>query len=368
MPLTARSLFCLWAIAATLPLVLGCGNRPSPQPAPPAAAERAKDPDIPQITDVAELDRLIDETANDNDAPELASKPRPLYAETFDWAEQARAMGALHTLLNQNGEYLWPRLLRHLDDKRYVFTCDDNGEVRNMTIENICWLIAYYDLVHPFGGTWPNRSEIPNIISEGLEKFFPPPHDDFRGWCNARQGKPLWELQAEVGEWSIKTIEGLKLISDEEKADRVARINAIIDQLRHKREPIVFKRLPFEPRGFTVKEANEIRERYKERVGAGLKPVRDSKPRPIERTYLRRTLNEWLVLAKSDAPNDRAYAARSLREHGERRIHQRCEASHSRPNRLTQGSQPVGTTRRRDGPGRFISPSEAGHSGAARTA
>ena len=114
-------------------------------------------------------------------------------------------MQALDVLLRGNGAELWPRLIKYLDDDRYVFTCEINGAVSNLTIWHR-WLIAYYDLVEPFGHVWPNQSEIPNVISAGGQTFFPPPHRDLKGWYRARQRKPLWQLQVELGEWELRQL------------------------------------------------------------------------------------------------------------------------------------------------------------------
>jgi hypothetical protein len=223
---------------------------------------RAQQPVVdPKTARARELDRFIDALANRNQPPRVAGS-YALFSEKYDWAEQQRVQTALDVLVKHSGADLWPRLLAHLDDKRYALTNKINGVVANMTIGSICWNIAYCDLVTPFSDSWPNRSEISGNIFVGGVKLTAPPHHDLKTWYHARQGKALWELQVELGEWGIKTMEGLTELDKDEKVQCIQRSKATIDLLRRTKNPIVNKRWPYETDYFDAHEAKKMREEY----------------------------------------------------------------------------------------------------------
>jgi hypothetical protein len=212
-----------------------------------------------------ELDELINALENRNDPPSLADdngkKHGPLFDPYYSWVEQDRVIKALDTLTKRNSDVLLPLLIKYLEDKRYSLTTKINGTEINMTIGFICWNIAYNDLIYPFRG-WPNYSDIPNVISGGGKVHFPPPRQNLKEWYQARKDKTLWELQVEVGEWAIKTLEDAKEISDKDKSLGLKMTKEAVDKLRKTKNPIVFYRFPYEMNCFDAQKAKDIREKY----------------------------------------------------------------------------------------------------------
>jgi hypothetical protein len=256
-----------WVSAIALPLVLWfavaaaaiCWSSEILAQSPPLDPKSAR---------VHELDRLIDALANHNEPPRLVANTA-LFSEKYDWAEQQRVIKAVDVLVREKkkSDDVWPRLVEHIGDERYSLTCEFNGGVGNRTIGSICWDIAYHDLLAPFSGSWPNASEIPGNIFVGGVALTVPPHHDLRTWYHARQGKPLWELQVELGEWGIKTVEGLTELAKDKKAWSIQKTKATIDILRRTKKPIV-RKLPwsYETKFFDAQEAKEIREEYLKRA------------------------------------------------------------------------------------------------------
>jgi hypothetical protein len=283
-----------------------------------------------KIVNINNLDLLIDDLANRNEPPRIVEhlyidNPEnesligvsnlPLFSDKYDWAEQRRVFNACKILVKRNGADLWPFLVEHIGDKRYTFTCtlDDFG--KNITIGSICWQIAYGDLINPFSHFWPSKTEIRGAISWGGRSYIPPPYHDLKGWCDARQGKPLWELQVELGQWGIQSLEDLKEMPNEEKTDLIRKIKATIEVLQQDKKPIVDNRQPLffdQARYFDARKAEEIREEYRIRICIGAEPKPESALEQKEPRYLEKTLNEWITLTKHKDVKIRAYATRAL--------------------------------------------------------
>jgi hypothetical protein len=280
-----------------------------------------------------ELGRLVDALASHNRPAEIVENfavsnidgmrhlvdgnNLPLFSEDYDWADQQRVLEACDRLVKRQGGDLWPCLVEHLGDKRYAFTCLLNDRGANITVGNFCSVIAYRDLVEPFRAVWPNEANFPvgGAISMKHQLFIAPPCHDLARWCHARRSKPLWELQIELGEWGIRMIESLKDVPEDQKAVLIKRTRAVIDGLRRTKTPIVQNRFsPYseDAHYLNAREAKEIREEYRNRVSAGLKPQPDTKTDIEGSTYLGKTLDEWTRLAKSKDPRVRSYAAQAL--------------------------------------------------------
>jgi hypothetical protein len=207
-----------------------------------------------------DLDRLIDSLANHNEQPRFQINS-PIFAVNYDWNEQDRVVKVINFLIEHNSVDLFPRLIKNLDDKRYSLTCEINGHAFNMTIGYICWTVAYKNLLAPFRGSWPNRSEIINVISGGDKIYYPPPYPNLKEWYQARKDKPLWEMQIEIGEWAIKTIENSNEISEHDKSIGIRMTKEVIDMLRKTKKPIFIKQFG-EIDYFNEHKAKEIREKY----------------------------------------------------------------------------------------------------------
>jgi hypothetical protein len=295
-------------VVATALLCFSCIAQAKPPAADPKSADDRK------------RDQLIDAIANRNEPPRLAddngATHPPLFAANYDWTEQDRVIKAIDVLVREKNKSddLWSRLAEHIDDKRYALTYEFNDGVGDRTVGEICRNIAYADLMKPFGFLWPNNIDIPNVISVNDKFFRPPPCRDLKGWCHARQGKPLWELQVEIGEWGIKTMEGLAELDKDKKALAIQKSKETIDTLRRTKKPIVNEHWRHETKFFNAQEAMDIREKYLTRVSIGLGPKPDSTNEP---TYLQRTLSEWFVLAKNKDSRVRVYAAQALGDLGE---------------------------------------------------
>ena len=91
-----------------------------------------------------------------------------------------------------------------------------------------------------------------NYVSEKSRDFLPNSvqvelhyarHLDSRGglvaWYRARKGKPLYELQIEVCQWAIKTVEDARGAAEEPKKQFIAAVKKQIESLRRTGKPAV---------------------------------------------------------------------------------------------------------------------------------
>ncbi len=201
-----------------------------------------------------QLEALIDALANKNKPPKLPEivafreSHRPPFDAKYDWTEQERVWKACLTLLQRertDGNDLWQHIAEHADDKRYAFTCwteshDPYVGPYNIRVGEICRHIAYRDLVCAFAQIWEGGPIFDVRLDDG--HFYKDlPWRDVKTWCRARPGKPLWELQIEVGQWGIKKLEGVDGAQNKEKADSLQKTPALIDALRKTKKPIVNK-------------------------------------------------------------------------------------------------------------------------------
>ena len=270
---------------------------------PSAQAQRVTGAHRSANADNREIEQLIEALASRNEQPKFIEGYRatgglcPLYDKKYDWSELHRVLKTLHVLRQQKAEELWPHLVKHLDDKRYAFTCEINGGVCNLTIGDICQILARNNLLEPFYRVWPNDSDVVGVICVTGKLFQPPFHRDLHGWCHAREAKPLWELQIEVGQWGIKVFEGLEGKAREKTAGPIEKTRAIAATLKQTKRPIAHNSF-IEAHVFDAEEAIEVRDEYERLVALGLAPRPTGAARCDEKIHLQRTLGEWVTLAK----------------------------------------------------------------------
>jgi hypothetical protein len=209
----------------------------------PLAANRPACADPPLETSENERDRqfdaMIDSLANRvNTAPTI--KQRGPYGpvffhEDYDYDEQQRVLKALQELNGRDGNELWPRLVAHLDDKRYGFTYEGGAGVpHNMAVGDLCMRIARGDLeyaclrISPIGAGL--NGPRPLVVRPTLGE------DDALGtWCKKRKDKQLYELQIEVCEWRITSPEALQRLSAEQIDEYVKKAKAQIESQKKAR-------------------------------------------------------------------------------------------------------------------------------------
>ncbi len=196
-----------------------------------------------------QLEALIDALANKNKPPKIVDRQgrhRPLFDETYDWAEQERVRKACLALNEReaaDGNELWQHVAEHADDQRYAVTClvrTDDEYVLNITVGEICRYVAYHDLVQPFAGIWQGKSPfMGSVTGDPRYTASTPPWHNLKAWSGGRKGKLLWELQVEVGQWGIKTLNDVDGKREKWKADCLQQTNAQIEALRRTKKPIV---------------------------------------------------------------------------------------------------------------------------------
>ena len=104
-----------------------------------------------------------------------------------------------------------------------------------------------------------------DYIYIGGHFYFPVPPDSLQEWCEERAGKPLWQLQIEIGEWGIKTLESLSELSNAQKAEPIRNIKTAVEKLHETKTAIVDNRFPpymGESRYFYAEDAKAIRDEY----------------------------------------------------------------------------------------------------------
>jgi len=271
------------------------------------------------------IKEVIDSLANRNKPPEIVRDRFPIFSEKYDWAEQRRILDACLTLVKRDGAERWPLLVEHMDDKRYAFTCLFDTYVCNVSIGDICSHLVRRDLSTP--GFWParpGRSTGPDhMILEHKSIPLPWRDADLDVWCRARRKEELWKVQLELAKWCVKTIEGLKTMPGEKRAELLEKVRAMIDVLERTKKPMVDNvHAPFfdQAHYYNAPEAKNIRDEYRTLVEIGLDPKSDSEMEMTSEEesyrYLGKPLSKWLTLAKHKNSKVRVYAARALGEPG----------------------------------------------------
>lgn len=214
-----------------------------------------------------ELAPMIDAMANRNPEPETIGRRRllakPVFAENYNWDEDKRAGRAFVAVRRDDGEDLWEELLNHFDDKRYAGIVEVNGaSLEKYNVGGLCMLLAYdrlssafekflpvNDIGHPI---WPNYGVGGDLVQ----------------WRKERADKSLYELQIEVCEVAMKSLEaeGRKEgLPHDAVRESCAKIQERIEQLRREKRPF-FRMLVIDSwHRYSEEEADRIRKGLKEK-------------------------------------------------------------------------------------------------------
>ena len=222
-----------------------------------------------QADNAHELDKLIDAVASRNKEPRLVKLDGWRYAifdDKFDWADQKRVQEAVWTISQNESNELLDHLMEHVADGRYSVTCEvEDPLAENWDVGSICrimarekLLCAYLQYLEP-GKTQPYGGDSMNAVPDDATEFLPgrvqgelhsPPQlhvaegGDMVVWYKGRKGKPLYELQIEMCEWAIKTVEDARGVAERPKKAFVAAVDKQIGELKKTKKPSV-DRSPF---------------------------------------------------------------------------------------------------------------------------
>ena len=205
------------------------------------------------------MDRLIDAVASRNEAPKLRGETRfafPSFSAKFDWNDQKRVQAAAWTLSQDASNDLWGCLMEHVGDKRYSGTCeiDENFPCKTRlgtSVSKLPGTLRCAQLLHLAPGkTSHYGGPTFNYVSEKSRDFLPNSvqvelhyarHLDSRGglvaWYRGRKGKPLYELQIEVCQWAIKTVEDARERAEEPKKQFIAAVKKQIESRKPPESP-----------------------------------------------------------------------------------------------------------------------------------
>ena len=170
-----------------------------------------------------------------------------------------RVQAAARALSQDNSNDLFGCLVRHFDDKRYAGTSEMyEGCPWNEQVGTICFVIArnklqcaYLRHLEP-GKTFQYGGPTFNHVPENSRDFLPDgvqrelhdapqlyaTDDGLAGWYRARKGKPLYELQIEVCEWAIKTVEDAHSVADKPREKFVAAVRKETASLKKNKKPV----------------------------------------------------------------------------------------------------------------------------------
>ena len=226
------------------------------------ALARTASGDPPTADRIREMERMIDAVASRNEEPKLVGEQRfayPAFADKFDWKDQKRVQAATWALAQDDSNDLFGRLVEHFQDKRYSATCElDECFPLNFEVGHICEEVALNKLLCPFllhlepgktshyGGPTsnfvPERS--PNFLPDSVQRtlHYKSPvcrTDELAAWYRARKGKPLYELQIEMCQWAIKTVEDAHGVAKRPKEKFIAAVKKEIESLKKNKKPVV---------------------------------------------------------------------------------------------------------------------------------
>ena len=221
------------------------------------------------------MERMIDAAASRNEPPKLIGRDGvvyptfsdkavtlayPAFSDKFDWKDQKRVQAAVVALTQDDSNDLWGCLVEHFDDKRYAGTTElDEDSPFNDQVGSICLTIArnklqcaYLRHLEPgktfhYGG--PTFNHVPvnsrDFLPDGVQReLHDAPQlyttdDGLAGWYRARKGKPLYELQIEVCEWAVKTVEDARGAAEKPKKKFIAAVRKEIESLKKNKKPVV---------------------------------------------------------------------------------------------------------------------------------
>jgi hypothetical protein len=189
----------------------------------------------------AKYQAMVESLANRNPAPEvvkLGYAKEPFFPRDHDWDEDHRVAIAFAAIVRDPSPELWEELVKREDDNRYSITMRDNGpNAHNYSVAHLCGLMARQQL--GFASRWhtdPDSHDRPDIYLDlGL--------DDLAKWRAERAAKSLYELQLEVCERALATVNAAPEDKVPGRAKPVIRktIHAWMEQLRRTKRPLFFK-------------------------------------------------------------------------------------------------------------------------------
>jgi hypothetical protein len=217
--------------------------------------------------------QMVDAIVNRNKAPKVVKWPKwpggftrqaALFREDYDWNEDARAREAISRLEEDRTEEVWEEMVRRTGDRRYAETVTSakTGDAYVRTVGGICDEIAYSRLIGVF---WKHLPEVEG--KDGDEKLgLDIGIRDLAKWRKERAAKPLYELQIEVCEKTIKALAKVKRVPRAERARARKKIEAEIAKLKRTRRPSHVPGGPpnYEERGvYNAELARRVREGVK---------------------------------------------------------------------------------------------------------
>jgi len=188
-----------------------------------------------------EIAAMVAALANRNPVPELIKRRRavPIFSPEYDWDEAKRVRKAFYAIVRSESVELWEELVKHLDDKRYSITLclDDGPGAFNFTVGRICRIVAEdrLILVSRIHSDPDSRDRRDVYIDVGIE--------DIAKWRKERAKKSLAELQIEVCEKAISTIQMNADLSDKVKSAECERIRQTISKIKETKKPQFHKLL-----------------------------------------------------------------------------------------------------------------------------
>jgi hypothetical protein len=212
--------------------------------------------------------QLIEALANRNEEPKVVECDGltfTLFSPKYDWAEDKRVQSAISTLARDENEALWQHLTQCIDDKRYSFSVGEQPLWAHVwSVGHVCrqiakkrLLCAYLQHLEP-GKTTPYGGNSSNFVSDDSKEFLPgglqadlhyprqldnttsdDPRDHFKSWCQARKGKPLYELPIEMCEWAVTKAENCRNAEEEPKRRFVDAVKKQIALLKDAKKPVI---------------------------------------------------------------------------------------------------------------------------------
>lgn len=211
--------------------------------------------------------KLVDAIVNRNQPPKIVTRPSgtsprrvALFPETYDWEEEKRVHQALEKLYQNATAEVWEELVRRGKDKRYcaVLLSVKNGDAYVYNMGRITSSLAYSHLVQMYQRHMPgkHRRGPKRKLDVGIEAL--------HSWRRKRAGKPLYELQLEVGERALLDLSRRKDIPKDQNDQTREKIEAELATLRRTKRPelVTYSRfLPaYRKLGYSPGFAKHIRE------------------------------------------------------------------------------------------------------------
>ena len=220
------------------------------------------------------LEELFAGLANKNSEPKkgnIMGEYFPLFADDYDWTENARVYSTLQRLDRVSAEEAWPFVLKSRGDHHYCQTFRgsryapiDTASFENISVYELFRDVSLRNLTYVLRITPPEPAARKRLLHDEWEMNWRPIRlFSNQEWWDQNHGLMLYERQIQLLEWLITEAPGLATLSKADREVLVSKARAEIEDLRKTRQgKVAESRFTNRRRTFSKEDAERIRKDY----------------------------------------------------------------------------------------------------------